>query len=565
MPSKSKIPDSPASLRIRAEKRLGKPDGNAVNTDSSRIRHELEVHQIELEMQNAELRIARDDAEAMLEKYTELYDFAPVGYFTLCRDGTVRLSNLTGATLLGIGRASLIGRSFGLLVAPKQRNEFNDFLKNVFADGAKHSAEFELADSHIAADIVKIEARRYSNGIEASFVMHDITERRQAQEQMRVSEIHYRRLFEAAKDGILLVDPNTCKIVDANPFMTKLLGYSREQLIGKELFQIGLLKDENASQAMFHELKISHQVRYEDLPLKSKAGRKQEVEVVANLYQEDGRSVIQCNIRDISLRKLAESVSRRNVKLEREIARRKVVEDDLKKSRKELSQLLRQSRLLQKQLRDLSRRLLVAQEDERKRISHELHDVIGQTLVGINIHLAVLTLGSASAPAALKKQIRQTRLLVEKAVNIVHNFARELRPSLLDDLGIIAALEAYVQEFIEETNIPVKLHAFADLNKATNTVRTVLYPVVQEALTNVARHSKATLVEVTIETQLKVIHMTIKDNGQGFQLNEKGGSKKKNRLGIIGMRERIEMIGGKFQIISAPGGPTTVQVEIPAP
>ncbi len=565
MPSKPKCADSPPSLRSRAEKRLGKPASTTEHNESSRINHELEVHQIELEMQNFELRIARDDAEALLEKYTELYDLAPVGYFTLCTSGTIRLSNLTGATLLGIGRASLINRSFGQLIAPQQRDEFKDFLENVFADGTKHSAEFELADSHLAADIVKIEASRCSNGMECSFVMHDITDRRKAQEQMRISEIHYRRLFEAAHDGVLLVDPDTCKIIDANPFMTKLLGYTQEQFIGKELYQIGLLKDQNASQAMIHELKISHEVRYEDLPLKSKAGRKQEVEVVANLYQEDGRSVIQCNIRDISLRKLAESVSRRNVKLEREIARRKVVEDDLKKNRKELSRLLRQSRLQQKQLRDLSRRLLLAQEDERKRISHELHDVIGQTLVGINIHLAVLTLGSATAAASLKKQIRQTRLLVEKAVDIVHNFARELRPSLLDDLGIIAALEAYVQQYNEETQIPVKLNAFADLDQASSTVRTVLYRVVQEALTNVARHSKATLVEVTIDSQLKVIHMTIKDNGQGFALNEKGGSKKKNRLGIIGMRERIEMIGGTFHIISAPGGPTTVQVEIPAP
>ena len=123
---------------------------------------------------------------------------------------------------------------------------------------------------------------------------------------LRASEIRYRRLFETAHDGVLLLNPGTRKITDANPFMTKMLGYKHSQLVGKELFEIGLLKDEVASREMFRKLKRTHEVRYEDLPLESKSGRHQEVEVVANLYQEDGHAVIQCNIRDITQRKQAE-------------------------------------------------------------------------------------------------------------------------------------------------------------------------------------------------------------------------------------------------------------------
>jgi PAS domain S-box-containing protein len=122
-------------------------------------------------------------------------------------------------------------------------------------------------------------------------------------DQLRISEIRYRRLFEAAEDGVLLIDPETRKITDANPFMTKLLDYSREQLVGKELFEIGLLRDEAVSQKMMLELKATGQVRYEDLPLQSKEGQHQQVEVVANVYDENGRAVIQCNIRDITMRK----------------------------------------------------------------------------------------------------------------------------------------------------------------------------------------------------------------------------------------------------------------------
>jgi PAS domain S-box-containing protein len=119
----------------------------------------------------------------------------------------------------------------------------------------------------------------------------------------RASELRYRRLFEAARDGILILDPATRKIIDANPFMSELLGYSHEELLGKELWEIGLLKDEEGSRVAFQELQRKEFIRYEDLPLQTKAGVCREVEFVSNIYKEDGRDVIQCNIRDITARK----------------------------------------------------------------------------------------------------------------------------------------------------------------------------------------------------------------------------------------------------------------------
>ncbi len=137
-------------------------------------------------------------------------------------------------------------------------------------------------------------------------VIRDVTERKAHEDRVLVSEIRYRRLFEAAHDGVLIVDPATRRIVEANPFMTQLLGYPHDQLVGKELYQIGLFKDEAASQEMVRKLKRTSQVRYEDLPLESQKGQHQEVEVVANLYDEGGHPVIQCNIRDITERKRSE-------------------------------------------------------------------------------------------------------------------------------------------------------------------------------------------------------------------------------------------------------------------
>lgn len=120
------------------------------------------------------------------------------------------------------------------------------------------------------------------------------------------SELRYRRLFEAAHDGILIVDPETRRIVDVNPFMVGFLGYSRDEILGKELFEIGLLNDEAASRAAFRELQVTGYIRYEDLPLRSKSGKALAVEFVSNMYDEGDHAIIQCNIRDITARKQIE-------------------------------------------------------------------------------------------------------------------------------------------------------------------------------------------------------------------------------------------------------------------
>jgi PAS domain S-box-containing protein len=136
--------------------------------------------------------------------------------------------------------------------------------------------------------------------------IRDITGRERSRVAMQTSEIRYRRLFETARDGILMLDPHARKITDANPFIAELLGYTKEELIGKELWEIGLLKDEKASRASFRILQQKHYVRYEDLPLESKQGVCHEVEFVSNLYDEGDHHAVQCNIRDITERKTGE-------------------------------------------------------------------------------------------------------------------------------------------------------------------------------------------------------------------------------------------------------------------
>ncbi len=127
--------------------------------------------------------------------------------------------------------------------------------------------------------------------------------RQQAEEELKVSEIRYRRLFETAKDGILILDAETGKIADVNPFLTDMLGYSKREILGKKLWEISPFKDIAANQMTFRSLKDRGYMRYENLPLENREGRLVDVEFVSNVYEVDGRSVIQCNIRDITERK----------------------------------------------------------------------------------------------------------------------------------------------------------------------------------------------------------------------------------------------------------------------
>lgn len=252
-----------------------------------------------------------------------------------------------------------------------------------------------------------------------------------------------------------------------------------------------------------------------------------------------------------------------NLQLKQEIVQRTAAEEAFKKSEGHFVRLLEQSVEMQEQLRLLSRQLLSAQEEERKRISRELHDVIAQTLTSINLRLAALKKEATLNTRGIERSIARTQKLVEHSVDIVHRFARELRPTVLDDLGLIPALHTFMKTFKEETGIHVSLSAFAAVEQVNGDKRTVLYRIAQEALTNVARHAQASRAEVRIQKLDGNICMKIKDNGKGFQAERALDDKKNNRLGLLGMRERVEMVAGTFCVESAPGKGTVVQVEIP--
>ena len=184
-----RTPANAADLRRRAEERLKKKSasseaGQNTAADTQRLVHELQVHQIELELQNEELERARAESEAGLERYTDLYDFAPVGYLTLAHDGTIRKVNLNGARLLRGDRSRLVGGRFGLFVANESRAAFDAFLEKVFESEAKEACDVALHTEGDGSLWVHIEAAGLEGGQECRAAFLDITERKRAEEAL---------------------------------------------------------------------------------------------------------------------------------------------------------------------------------------------------------------------------------------------------------------------------------------------------------------------------------------------------------------------------------------------
>ncbi|MGD0087756.1 MAG: PAS domain S-box protein [Verrucomicrobiota bacterium] len=362
----------------------------------------------------------------------------------------------------------------------------------------------------------------------AQALEHREAERQSADYALRTSEVRYRRLFESAQDGILILNADTGQIEDVNPFLTDMLGYTREQLLGNKLWEIGPFKDTKASKASFKELQRDAYVRYEDLPLETRAGKPINVEFVSNVYQVDGSKVIQCNIRNITERKQAEA-KRREYSLKLQV---------------------------------LSRRLVEAQETERRNIARELHDEIGQALTVIQLNLQVML--QAPDTQALAPRLNESLKVVERVLEQVQDISLDLRPSILDDLGLEPALRWYTDRQAALVELKVGFHADRLEQRLDPVIETECFRVAQEALTNVVRHAQAKAVTVELRQEDGQLHLCVCDDGIGFDvatIREKavrGAS-----LGLLSMEERAVLAGGRLEFNSVPGRGTEVHAWFP--
>jgi signal transduction histidine kinase len=254
-----------------------------------------------------------------------------------------------------------------------------------------------------------------------------------------------------------------------------------------------------------------------------------------------------------------------NKKLQQEIQQRKAGEKLQSANEKTTRQLLAKSLRMEDELRRLSRRLLLVQEEERKKISRELHDVIAQSLAAINIRLAGLQIKNASAVEDLHQRIADARVLIQQIVEIIHRVACDLRPSALDDLGFIPALQSHIRTLRDQNKLRISVRVSAQIEKIGIAQKTAFFRVVQESLSNVRHHAKATHVHVSITNSSKGFLLKVRDNGRGFATGSHDAAFRKTHLGLLGMRERMEMVGGTFQVESRRGKFTAIHAFLPHP
>lgn len=210
-------------------------------------------------------------------------------------------------------------------------------------------------------------------------------------------------------------------------------------------------------------------------------------------------------------------------------------------------------------LRRLSSKLSKAQEEERKSISRELHDQVGQMLTALRIELAHIEECRQDAGDGFSKHMADARKLAEDTLRAIRDISMGLRPSVLDELGLGPALRWQAREFTRRSGVPVEIQIDGNLDRLADTHRTCVYRVVQEALTNCARHARASQIRITVHGGATAIAVTLEDNGVGFDVQAVGS----RGLGLLGAEERVRELGGKVGIFSQPSKGTLLRCEIP--
>ena len=253
----------------------------------------------------------------------------------------------------------------------------------------------------------------------------------------------------------------------------------------------------------------------------------------------------------------------RNRELESEIKERKRVESALRRSERHYHRLFNDAQFMQENLRELSNRILNTQEEERKRISRELHDEVGQSLTAVNVVLGTLRNCGIGNAEISDRKLGEVQSLLRDTMETVHGFARDLRPAMLDELGLLPALRSYLKGFACRTGLRVSFRGNPISEQLADVQKTVVFRIAQESLTNVNKHARASRVEIAIRKFRDGICMEVKDDGRSFTIGRITSARTGGRLGLLGMQERARLINGQVTIKPQPGKGTTVQVVIP--
>jgi PAS domain S-box-containing protein len=356
-------------------------------------------------------------------------------------------------------------------------------------------------------------------------ISKDITSRKEAEELLKNSERKYKLLFESNPMPMWMISMPDRKFVDVNNSAIHQYGYTKDEFLKMNAQDIRPPEDipllQKLSTDYIPGINYAGVWRH-----KKKNGTILKVDVITHDIVYEGRRV--------------------RLVLSNDVTKKLEAEERLNKSYQDL--------------RDLTSRLQAIREEERAGIAREIHDELGQQLTVLKMDIAWLNKKIGKEDTDTKSRLNQLTEMVDETVKTVRRISSELRPSVLDDLGLVAAMDWHLKEFEKRSGIKTEfLEPDMDVQLG-DSVKTALYRIMQESLTNVARHADAKNVKVKLEQVGFDVILTIEDDGKGFDKQKIAGKK---TLGILGMKERTTALGGKYEVISSPGEGTTIRVVTP--
>lgn len=376
--------------------------------------------------------------------------------------------------------------------------------------------------------------------VEAFLRLHDHSaEEYRQRAELAASEERFRSIFERTAVGMAVADP-TGRLLQVNPALCQFLGYSADELKSGTLGAITHPDDRVEAERLFAESRAGLCTGFDiEKRYIRKDGALLWARAVAVFHFDAAQQSLLCIaiIQDITPRKRAE-------------AERDRLNEDLRASRE--------------RMRLLTLQVIRAQEEERKRVSRDLHDELGQTLAVLKIGLRLLARELPLDTDVLRVRLNEASGLTDATIAQMRQIARDLRPVNFDTERLFAALESLCQNFAQRTSLEVQYNIGGEEPPLTGEMRISLYRFVQEALTNVAKHANARQVRVSADGGPGEIRISVTDDGQGFDVASRLTAMDDSLgIGLLGMRERLELLGGQLEIVSQPGQGTRLVARVP--
>ena len=532
----SRTAKAPGALRRAAKARLNqRPASPWPKTQAgvARLHHELEVHQVELEMQNEELRQTQSQLETALQQYTELYDFAPAGYLTLGPDGTIRQANLAAAGLLGIKRSQLLGRRFGIFVAAEDRAALAGFLARALELKVPEPGGMGLAIESEPPKIVQLRAGVSEDGTECRVVITDITERKRAEEALRKSDLFTRTVLNALTSHIAVVDAQGT-ILAVNEawrrFARENGGLDPAAYVGANYLSV-------CRESLRREQDVLVEATLRGL-LDVMSGGQEEFSVEYPCHSPQEQRWF--NVRGT---RFPGAGPVQVVLAHENITERKQVEEEL---------------------HQLSARLLRLRDEERRRLARELHDSTVQDLAAVMVNLSFLRTVARRVRPEARQALLDSLSLVDRTAAGLRTLTYLLHPPLLEELGLAGVLRDFTAGFARRSSIRVHLELTPEWRRMPEEIELALFRVIQESLSNIHRHSGSATARIALKQTAVEVRLEVRDAGHGFvlQASESIGPAPALGVGITGMRERLREVGGILEIASSGAG-TIVRATLP--